>query len=276
MSPGRDLLRLTARRAPRSPAVIVAAPEYGPPPAAGQPGVSFAPLPGARAEAEDLQGYFSGAPLTGRMATPSALAALSGPAMIHIATHGFAAGAAAASQVGRAAAELARRELDRGMFVGPSAPISRADDLADALDRSGLALAGANLGSSGIVTAREIAGFDWWGTQLVVLSACDTGGGVASSGDGVYGMRRALVLAGTAAQVVSLWGADDTATRVLMRDFYEHLAHGAGRAEALRQAKRDLLRRPQYEHPYYWAAFIPAGDWRPLDRSIFSRQGQRP
>jgi CHAT domain-containing protein len=101
------------------------------------------------------------------------------------------------------------------------------------------------------------AQLDWHGTQLVVLSACETG-------VGVFGMRRAVTLAGAAAQVVSLWRADDGATRELMRALYRGLAGGAGRAEALRQAKLGLLHQPGYEHPYFWAAFVHAGDWRPL------------
>jgi CHAT domain-containing protein len=71
--------------------------------------------------------------------------------------------------------------------------------------------------------------------------------------------------------VVSLWAVSDASTRALMRDYYGELARGTGRAEALRQAKLRLLRRPRYAHPYYWAAFIPAGDWRPLDRHVMHR-----
>jgi len=118
-------------------------------------------------------------------------------------------------------------------------------------------LAGANRGAEGLLMAREIAGLDWHGTQLVVLSACETG-------VGVFGMRRAVTLAGAAAQVVSLWRTEDGAARELMRAFYRELAGGAGRAEALRQAKLGLLRQPQYEHPYFWATFVHAGDWTPL------------
>jgi CHAT domain-containing protein len=158
------------------------------------------------------------------------------------------------------------------LVTGPA----RTDDLVDALDRSGLAMAGANLGPDGIVTAREIAGLDWWGTQLVVLSACETGVGAVASGDGVYGLRRALLLAGAASQVVSLWNVSDAATRELMRDYYDELVRGTGRAEALRSAKLRLLRQPRYAHPYYWAAFIPAGDWRPLDKNTLLHQGLRP
>jgi len=160
--------------------------------------------------------------------------------------------------------------LDGGMSsLSPPPPSS---DPAEALDRSGLAMAGANQDARGIVTAREIAGFDWWGTQLVVLSACETGVGAVPSGDGVYGMRRALVLAGTESQVVSLWSVSDASTRTLMRDYYGELARGTGRAEALRQAKLHMMHQPRYAHPYYWAALIPAGDWRPLDKNVFPPQ----
>jgi len=137
-------------------------------------------------------------------------------------------------------------------------------------------MADANRGPAGIVTAREIAGFDWTGTQLVVLSACQTGLGAVASGDGVYGLRRALVVAGAASQVVTLWSVADRSTPSLMRDYYAELQRGTGRAEALRQAKRRLMQQPGYAHPFYWAAFIPAGDWRPLDAAAFlPRRPQR-
>ena len=134
-------------------------------------------------------------------------------------------------------------------------------------------MAGANRGADGIVTAREIAGFDWWGTKLVVLSACETGVGAVPSGDGVYGLRRAVVLAGAEAQVVSLWNVSDSSAQELMREYYGELARGTGRAEALRQAKLRLLRQPRYAHPHHWAAFILAGDWTPLDKRVFPQRG---
>lgn len=271
---GRDLLRLATSPRPRTPAVIVAAPDYGSGPST-QDTVSFPALPGAAAEATDLQTYFSFALLTGRRATKSALAALAGPAMIHVATHGFYARdpepPAAIAPARLVTAIWPAQGVARGMSVdggGPLQPRLHSDELADALDRSGLALAGANQSADGIVTAREIAGFDWWGTELVVLSACDTGMGATSRGEGVYGLRRALVLAGAASQVVSLWSVDDAATRTLMRDYYGNLGRGMGRAEALRQAKLRALRRQHDDHPHDWAAFISAGDWRSLDSEI--------
>ncbi len=289
LSSGRDLLRLAAHRESRSPAVIVADPDYGPRPSHPAPGtMSFRPLPGARAEAADLARYFSTPPLTDKQATKQALAALIGPTILHVATHGFyardpgttrAPGSRGPSAPPPTASDPPEPrgihvEIDGGMSSLPPPPSSR--DPAEGLDWSGLAMAGANQGADGIVTAREIAGFDWWGTQLVVLSACQTGVGALASGDGVYGMRRALVLAGAESQVVSLWSVNDASTRALMRDYYDELARGAGRAEALRQAKLHLLGEPRYAHPYYWAAFIPAGDWRPLDKNTLSHQGQRP
>jgi CHAT domain-containing protein len=264
---GRDLLRLATPHQPRSASVIIAGPDYGPLPPPGT--ARFEPLAGALAEATDLRSYFSAPPVMGGKATKAALAALTGPAMLHVATHGFYArnaGPAATHAPSPGANRLMGNA--RGMFIDdvaalpPSPP--RSEDLADSLDRAGLAMAGANQGASGIVTARELSGFDWWGTQLVVLSACETGVGAVASGDGVYGMRRAMVLAGTASQIVSLWSVSDAATRELMQELYRQLARGTGRAEALRQAKRRLLQQPRFAHPYYWAAFIPAGDWTPL------------
>jgi CHAT domain-containing protein len=83
------------------------------------------------------------------------------------------------------------------------------------------------------------------------------------------GPRWALMLAGAASPVVSLWSVADASTPALMRDYYAALQHGTGRAEVLRQAKRRLLQQPGYAHPFYWAAFIPAGDWRPLNATAF-------
>ena len=137
-------------------------------------------------------------------------------------------------------------------------------------------MAGANQGADGIVTAREIAGFDWWGTKLVVLSACETGVGAVPSGDGVYGLRRAVVLAGAEAQVVSLWNVNDSSAQELMRAYYDELVRGTGRAEAIRQAKLRLLRQPRYAHPHYWAAFILAGDWTPLDKNVLQQRRSVP
>jgi CHAT domain-containing protein len=83
-------------------------------------------------------------------------------------------------------------------------------------------------------------------------------------GEGVYGLRRAFTLAGAEALVMSLWATTDTASRDIMTTFYERLHAGAGRGDALREAKLAILGRPHRRHPYYWAAFIQSGDWTPL------------
>ncbi len=132
--------------------------------------------------------------------------------------------------------------------------------------RSGLALAGANRkDESGILTALEASGLNLWGTKLVVLSACDTGIGQVRNGEGVYGLRRALVLAGAETQMMSLWPVSDRSTRDLMVSYYRDLVAGRGRGEALRRAQLQMLQSKSHAHPYYWASFIQTGEWSNLD-----------
>jgi CHAT domain-containing protein len=136
--------------------------------------------------------------------------------------------------------------------------------------RAGIALAGANQGKSGddegVLTALEAAGLDLWGTKLVVLSACDTGVGDMKNGEGVQGLRRALILAGSETQVMSLWPVSDESTKELMIPYYKALQQGIGRTEGLRRAQLRVLReRKDLRHPFYWAAFIQSGEWANLD-----------
>jgi CHAT domain-containing protein len=120
-----------------------------------------------------------------------------------------------------------------------------------------------HLRPEGVATALEVAGMNLWGTQLVVLSACETGmGDVSNLGQGVYGLRRAVMIAGAETLVTSLWKVDDHATRELMQRYYEHLLDGQGRAEAMRETS-DWMRK-QYTHPHYWASFVVVGSPDPL------------
>jgi len=251
LTSGRDLLRLADLGDSRSEAVVVAAPAFGDPPLVpapdGRGGPSrvdgsrpfFGPLPGVAAEVRALRALLPGARiLTGSEATESAVRRLAGPRLLHVATHGFFHEAARA-----------------------------ADPLDDAMARSGLALAGANrtpTQDDGVLTAVEAAGLDLFGTRLVVLSACDTGVGDVRVGEGVYGLRRALVLAGAESQVMSLWPVSDRSTRDLVIGYYRRITGGAGRAEALRHAQLELLRSARTAHPYHWASFIQSGAWGPL------------
>lgn len=108
----------------------------------------------------------------------------------------------------------------------------------------------------GFLTAREIANLDIE-AELVVLSACDTGRGELSDGDGVIGLSRAFLGAGAANLVMSLWPVPDAATAVLMEEFYRSWQGGASKAEALREAM--LATREQFPHPKNWAAFAIVG-----------------
>lgn len=134
------------------------------------------------------------------------------------------------------------------------------------MDDAGLIFAG-NSDTEVTLTAREIASIDLRGTQLVVLSACDSGLGELGWNEGIYGLRRALTIAGAQAQVVSLWKIDDVATSQLMSRYYGELRNGMGRSEALRQAQLHLLRDGRHAHPCYWAAFLPIGSGKPLTSS---------
>src|SRR4030095_11400607 len=127
----------------------------------------------------------------------------------------------------------------------PAAESSRALnaslEVENPLLRSGLALGGANLerGAHGdcMLAALEASGLNLWGTQLVTLSACDTGVGEVSRGEGIYGLRRAFVLAGAETLVMSLWPVSDYIARDVIVDYYTGLRSGLGRGDALRQAK---------------------------------------
>jgi CHAT domain-containing protein len=99
----------------------------------------------------------------------------------------------------------------------------------------------------------------------VTLSACDTGVGEVRNGEGVYGLRRAFVLAGTEALVMSLWPVNDSIARETMVAYYTGLRAGLGRGDALRQSKLAMLKRKVRQHPFYWASFIQSGEWANLD-----------
>lgn len=216
--------------------------------------VYFAPLGGTADEARTILKLFRESELlTGARATESALKRASAPRLLHIATHGFFLQDAGDLTTGNA--QVAARG------TGANARIE------NPLLRSGLALAGANLrgeagGDDGILTALEASGLNLWGTKLVVLSACDTGLGEVRNGEGVYGLRRAFVLAGAESLVMSLWPVSDYPTKRLMTGYYENLRKGMGRGEALRRVQLDMLRK---YHPFYWANFIQSGEWANLD-----------
>ena len=114
----------------------------------------------------------------------------------------------------------------------------------------------------GLLAAEDVSGLDLLATELVVLSACETGLGEVRTGEGVFGLRRAFVLAGAKTLVMSLWKVPDEQTRELMESFYRRTLAGEPRAEALRQAQLEMKKK--YPDPFYWGAFICQGDPGPL------------
>jgi CHAT domain-containing protein len=214
------------------------------------------PLPGTRREAEAIQRLLPRARVfLGAEATKERLLGLPTPGILHLATHGFLLGDLSTATDARAVAQFGT--------LGEAAVPPRASD---PLLRSGLLLAGASTQAaspdSALVTALELAGLNLWGTQLVVLSACDTGRGDIKLGQGVYGLRRAFVVAGAETVVMSLWKVNDETTRELMEAYYRNLLAGQGRGTALREAMRWL--RSTRPHPHHWAPFIALGQDTPL------------
>ena len=100
--------------------------------------------------------------------------------------------------------------------------------------------------------------------DLAVLSACNTGAGSLRKGEGVMSLARAFAYAGCPNIVMSLWQADDQATKDLMQDFYVYLKDGLEKDEALRQAKLDYLDRADLTHPHFWSGFVMIGDDAPI------------
>jgi len=193
----------------------------------------FPPLPGTKAEAESIASTLKEKALLREYekdrATETNLLHIKNPKILHIATHGF--------------------------FINdPSIP--------NPMLKSGLALAGANASlirgrSEGIVTALKLSGLELEGTDLVVLSACNTGVVDLNSTDTVSGLSKAFIQAGAKDIVMSLWSVNDRATKDLMSSFYRQMQKHESYEQALREAKLKMLR--QGMHPFFWAPFILSG-----------------
>lgn len=197
----------------------------------------FGPLPGTRIELDNINKTLL---LTGidistyskNQGTKHSFLKMSGesPSIIHVATHGF--------------------------YNIPT------EENISALDCSGLAFSSFNcfLGkepryNEGCLTASEISKMDLYNTDLVVLSACQTGLGKIQA-DGVFGLQRGFKMAGVNTIMMSLWEVDDEATQLLMTEFYRNYVNGMSKMDSLHNAQKKVQETPGFSDPEYWAAFI--------------------
>jgi len=200
--------------------------------------------------------------ISGLQATTTRLLQVRAPRIVHIATHGF----------------FLPDRLDKLDIKGPvqgfteiEAPLMQQED---PQLRSGIVLAGANHpdanpNDDGRLTALEATTLELEGTQLVTLSACSTGVGSESTGEGVYGLQRSLRVAGARTTLLSLWKVNDEATTEFMTRYYALLLQGRGRLEALLAVQKQFRTAPPegrkaWSHPYFWAAWQLSGDSGPL------------
>ena len=214
--------------------------------------IIFQRLPGTRTEGLAIASLLQVEPLLGEAASEKRLKAVRSPLVLHVATHGF-------FLPGHAPKVSARRDLKTAAARNP-------------LVRSGIVLSGVNAwlrGDSppdyiddGIVNGEDVVAMDLTVTEMVVLSACQTGLGDLVAGEGAIGLRRAFMVAGARTLVLSLWSVPDEQTQMLMTYFYEGLLNGKGRAASLRDGQQRV--RAMYPEPYYWAAFICLGDPEPI------------
>ncbi|MDH5559261.1 MAG: tetratricopeptide repeat protein [Deltaproteobacteria bacterium] len=221
--------------------------------------LSFDPLLGAELEGEAIQKVSKSAQGVSRIyskktAEEQLLRSIDKPpGMLHIATHGFFL---------QAEERLKSRllSMQRG---GPQKLPPPGDN---PLLRAGLAFAGINTNApflgdidtnnDGVLTALEVLNLKLSGTRLVVLSACETGVGEIHAGEGVYGLRRSFQEAGVISVINSLWPVSDEGTRLLMTGFYDRIYKKIPTREALKQSQMELIKSEDWNHPYYWAAFV--------------------
>ncbi len=221
-------------------------------------GITF--LPATKEEANDIGRMLSEAKikhtlLTMSDGTEASFKSLSGKGvnLLHIATHGFF---------------WTNKETKRLKNVYFLQADTRSSTLEDTgMARSGLLLAGANTSlrgaqlppdaEDGILTAEEISHLDFRNMDLVVMSACQTGLGDIS-GDGVFGLQRGFKKAGANSLLMSLWKVDDTATHLLMDEFYKNLTAGKNKHDAFMSAQQFLRTTDngKFSDPRFWAAFI--------------------
>lgn len=216
----------------------------------------FAPLPGTQAEVTEVgrrlkEKNWNAVVVTGREASEEMLKNVGSATLLHIATHGFFV-----APKDEHAQEIFSRDLK--------------DVENNSMLRSGLILAGAEKhlidvmegrepasADDGVLTAYEVMNLNLDNTELVVLSACETGVGDVKNGEGVYGLQRAFLLAGARNVIMSLWKVDDKATQELMSAFYSAWLEGKDKSTAFHDAQLQI--RAKYGHPFFWGGFVLVG-----------------
>ena len=261
----------------QSPACVVAAVDYDIDDVAPKDRV-FRPLWGGAAEGKDIGKLLGVDPLMGHRATKSAVLNVSAPRVLHLATHGvFFDSLMTTPQFtsGRVQAGVVIEDHAVADEYGLRLRISRQEWIKMhnewyGLPRCAVALAGVNswmLGGqpkgagNGLLTASDVVDMDLEGTDVVVLSACDTALGRAIAVEGLLGLRRAFLIAGARAVIASSWKVPDQATLHLMKGFYGRCIAGQSIPEALRGAQLDT--RSAYPEPRFWGAFTCLAASRP-------------
>ncbi len=162
------------------------------------------------------------------------------PKLIHIATHGFFL---SDIDMEDTESELSQNPLFRSGVLLAGAAVDREESKRD---------------EDGVLTAYEAMNLNLEGTELVVLSACETGLGEVRNGEGVYGLQRSFLVAGAKTVLMSLWQVDDVATQELMNTFYGFWLGGKNKHDAFRSAQLQL--KEKYQIPYFWGAFVLIGN----------------
>jgi CHAT domain-containing protein len=265
VSAGRDLTSVSTGAATPS-AVIAVSPGASP----KSPGTASAGafraerlerLADAELEAREVKRWIPSAQLLNEgEATEQRIKQLHHPTLLHIVGHGIVRG-------------------NEDCKVDPSRPacqLASMDPAARVMSLSAIVLEeaygrGGASSQDGLLTALELQSLDLQGTQMLVLSQCRMADGMPSSGEGVFGMRRAATIAGVRTFVAPLWKIADATEQALMDDFYKELSAGKGRAEALRTAQLGLLNNPRTASFLQWAPVILSGDSGPLPRALFAK-----